>query len=92
MLFYTNALGAAQDDARREFQLWRSTAKEGHPLQRFGTGNLFTLKEIPEKNGTNIREHLLRFTYTRKPETRKPENPKTENPKPENTHTCRPET
>ncbi|KAJ1492676.1 Metalloenzyme, LuxS/M16 peptidase-like protein, partial [Baffinella frigidus] len=50
-----------QDDARREFQLWRSTAKEGHPLQRFGTGNLHTLKEIPEKNGTNIREHLLRF-------------------------------
>eukprot|EP00960_Hanusia_phi_P023003 679914-Hanusia_phi.AAC.6 len=28
-----------QEDSRREFQLWRSTSKDGHPVQRFGTGN-----------------------------------------------------
>lgn len=29
--------------------------------QRFGTGNLYSLKEVPESQGTNIREHLLTF-------------------------------
>lgn len=50
-----------QDDSRREHQLWRSTAKAGHPVQRFGTGNFKTLSEMPKEAGTNVREHLLRF-------------------------------
>mmetsp|Transcript_26597 Transcript_26597/g.51833 ORF Transcript_26597/g.51833 Transcript_26597/m.51833 type:complete len:1003 (-) Transcript_26597:623-3631(-) len=50
-----------QDDGRREFQLLRSTARASHPLQRFGTGNLYSLKEVPEKAGTNTRQHLLDF-------------------------------
>jgi insulysin len=50
-----------QEDGRREFQLLRSTAKDGHPLQRFGTGNYKTLHDMPQQSGTNIREHLLEF-------------------------------
>mmetsp|Transcript_7733 Transcript_7733/g.17704 ORF Transcript_7733/g.17704 Transcript_7733/m.17704 type:complete len:1005 (-) Transcript_7733:1461-4475(-) len=50
-----------QEDSRREFQLLRSTAKDAHPLQRFGTGNIYSLKEVPEKKGTNTRQHLLDF-------------------------------
>ena len=50
-----------QEDGRREFQLLRSTAKDGHPLQRFGTGNYKTLHDMPLEAGTNIREHLLKF-------------------------------
>eukprot|EP00286_Rhodomonas_abbreviata_P006745 CAMPEP_0181324180 /NCGR_PEP_ID=MMETSP1101-20121128/20210_1 /TAXON_ID=46948 /ORGANISM="Rhodomonas abbreviata, Strain Caron Lab Isolate" /LENGTH=1003 /DNA_ID=CAMNT_0023432315 /DNA_START=70 /DNA_END=3081 /DNA_ORIENTATION=+ len=50
-----------QEDARREFQLMRSTARENHPLQRFGTGSYKTLFEDPQAAGTNIREHLMHF-------------------------------
>mmetsp|Transcript_39276 Transcript_39276/g.92615 ORF Transcript_39276/g.92615 Transcript_39276/m.92615 type:complete len:1005 (-) Transcript_39276:62-3076(-) len=50
-----------QEDARREFQLWRSTAKANHPLQRFGTGSYKTLHDMPEATGTNIRDHLMSF-------------------------------
>ena len=50
-----------QEDGRREYQLLRSTAKDGHPLQRFGTGNYKTLHDMPLEAGTNIREHLLKF-------------------------------
>mmetsp|Transcript_2509 Transcript_2509/g.5998 ORF Transcript_2509/g.5998 Transcript_2509/m.5998 type:complete len:1005 (-) Transcript_2509:110-3124(-) len=54
-----------QEDSRREFQLLRSTAKGSHPLQRFGTGNIYSLKEVPEKKGTNTRQHLLDFYRTK---------------------------
>ena len=50
-----------QEDPRREFQLLRSTAKAGHPLQRFGTGSYKTLHDMPMAAGTNIREHLFKF-------------------------------
>ena len=50
-----------QDDIRREFQLLKSTTKEGHPLQRFGTGNYKTLHDMPIEAGTNIRDFLLKF-------------------------------
>ncbi len=42
-------------------QLLRSTAKDGHPLQRFETGNYKTLHDMPQHAGSNIREHLLKF-------------------------------
>jgi len=50
-----------QEDARREYQLWRSTAKKGHSVQRFGTGNKQTLWDTPIANGTNTRKHLMDF-------------------------------
>ena len=50
-----------QEDSRREYQLWRSTAKPGHAVQRFGTGNKQSLWDTPLANGTNTRQHLLDF-------------------------------
>ena len=50
-----------QEDSRREYQLWRSTAKAGHSVQRFGTGNKQSLWDTPLANGTNIRQHLMDF-------------------------------
>ena len=51
-----------QNDSRRTFWLEIMTRyNPSHPLCHFGSGNIETLKEIPEKLGLNIREELLQF-------------------------------
>lgn len=48
-----------QNDSWRKFQLIKSLAKEGHPLNAFATGNLETLKTKPESMGINIRDACI---------------------------------
>lgn len=50
-----------QSDVWREFQLAKSLARKDHPFSKFGSGNLLTLKEEPEKLGLDIRKLLLEF-------------------------------
>lgn len=50
-----------QADSWRHFQLLKSLASCDHPFSMFSTGNLETLKSIPESKGLNIREELLKF-------------------------------
>jgi insulysin len=50
-----------QTDVWRLMQLKKSLARPDHPYHNFGTGNLETLKALPEKNGINLRERLLKF-------------------------------
>lgn len=49
------------NDGRRINFIEKRTSKEGHVYQKFGTGNLETLKTIPTKKNIDIRELLLRF-------------------------------
>ncbi|XP_065350054.1 insulin-degrading enzyme-like isoform X1 [Cloeon dipterum] len=49
------------NDSWRLHQLERSTSIKDHPYSKFGTGNLQTLVEDPQKNGINVREALLKF-------------------------------
>ena len=48
-------------DSRRMYYINKTTAKSGHVFQKFGTGNLETLKTIPEEKKIDIRELLLDF-------------------------------
>jgi insulysin len=41
--------------------LFKSQTNKDHPFSKFGSGNMETLKTIPEKNNQNIREELLKF-------------------------------
>lgn len=50
-----------QSDSWRDFQLLKSLSKSDHPLNKFSTGNLETLKTIPEENNINIRDVLIDF-------------------------------
>lgn len=50
-----------QNDMWRLFQLDKSTADPRHPYQRFGTGNLSTLRDVPASEGVDVREALLAF-------------------------------
>ncbi|KAJ3120829.1 hypothetical protein HK100_012638 [Physocladia obscura] len=50
-----------QDDAWRIQQLEQDLSKEGHVYQKFGTGNLDTLKTIPELKGLKTREMCIKF-------------------------------
>jgi len=50
-----------QNDMWRSFQLMKSLCRKDHPFSKFGSGNLVTLKEGPEKEGLNIRDLLLDF-------------------------------
>ena len=50
-----------QNDSWRLYQLTKSLSKKDHPFNSFGTGNLQTLKVIPEKSKINTREALLAF-------------------------------
>lgn len=50
-----------QNDSWRAFQLSKSLCKKEHPFSKFGSGNLVTLKEGPEKDGVDIRKLLLDF-------------------------------
>ncbi|XP_066923110.1 insulin-degrading enzyme-like [Clytia hemisphaerica] len=49
------------NDPRRLHYIDKVTCKKGHVYRKFGTGSLETLQTIPEKNGTNIRDLLLKF-------------------------------
>jgi insulysin len=50
-----------QTDARRLFQLLKSTCNPQHPFFKFGTGNKTTLGETPISQGRNVRAELLAF-------------------------------
>ncbi|KAJ3072227.1 Insulinase (Peptidase M16) [Podochytrium sp. JEL0797] len=50
-----------QVDAWRIHQLQKDLMDRDHPYCKFGTGNLETLKEQPEKQGINVRDVLLDF-------------------------------
>lgn len=50
-----------QSDTWRKFQLFKSLAREDHPLNSFSTGNLETLGKAPEANGKNIRDMMIEF-------------------------------
>mmetsp|Transcript_17014 Transcript_17014/g.36900 ORF Transcript_17014/g.36900 Transcript_17014/m.36900 type:complete len:987 (-) Transcript_17014:124-3084(-) len=50
-----------QSDAWRSMQLLRDFANPKHPLNHFGTGNVETLKETPEKDGYPVRKRLIEF-------------------------------
>ncbi|KAK9508348.1 hypothetical protein O3M35_005934 [Rhynocoris fuscipes] len=50
-----------QSDAWRFDQMEKSSAKEGHPFRKFGTGNKQTLMILPKEKGLNVREQLLEF-------------------------------
>ncbi|CAG8781896.1 11752_t:CDS:2, partial [Racocetra persica] len=50
-----------QSDAWRLFQLERSLSDLKHPYSRFGSGNLFSLRDIPRQKGLDIRNELLKF-------------------------------
>jgi insulysin len=48
-------------DGRRLFQLGKHLSGRTHPYWHFGTGNLITLKDLPEKEGINPRDELIKF-------------------------------
>lgn len=50
-----------QSDAWRMQQLLRNSTNPSHPLNRFSTGDINTLKIIPESEGIEIRQKLLDF-------------------------------
>lgn len=53
-----------QNDSWRSFQLSKSLCRKDHPFSKFGSGNLVTLKEGPEKEELDIRALLLDFHNT----------------------------
>ena len=50
-----------QSDSWRQFQLMKHMSRPDHPFSNFSTGNLKTLKIIPESLGANIRELCMDF-------------------------------
>jgi insulysin len=50
-----------QQDNWRLYQLEKDLSDPSHPYNKFGTGNLETLKSLPESKGLNIRNVLLDF-------------------------------
>jgi insulysin len=50
-----------QSDTWRLHQLSKSLSNPNHPYCHFSTGNLQTLKELPEKRGVNVREEFMKF-------------------------------
>ncbi|CAG8531276.1 2424_t:CDS:10 [Paraglomus occultum] len=53
-----------QKDSRRLFQLEKSLCNPNHPYNKFGTGNLKTLRDEPLKEGIDVREELLKYHET----------------------------
>ncbi|KAJ1927451.1 metalloprotease [Tieghemiomyces parasiticus] len=53
-----------QRDVWRQNQLLRSLTDPDHPMCNFGTGDIKTLKEIPERKGIDVRAELLKFHQT----------------------------
>ena len=49
------------NDDWRQLQLQKSLCKPSHPFHKFGSGNLETLKTIPEQEGIDVRQALLDF-------------------------------
>ena len=47
----------------RKFQLFKSLAREDHPLNSFSTGNLETLSKIPASKGLNTRDMVVDFYH-----------------------------
>jgi insulysin len=50
-----------QNDQWRLAQLSRTLSNPKHPFSKFSTGNLETLRDIPEKRGVKIREKFIEF-------------------------------
>ncbi|KAJ3087149.1 hypothetical protein HK102_011718, partial [Quaeritorhiza haematococci] len=50
-----------QSDNWRLWQLEKDLSNPKHPFMKFGTGNLHTLKDIPEERGIDVRKVLLDF-------------------------------
>ncbi|CAG8555128.1 27983_t:CDS:10, partial [Dentiscutata erythropus] len=50
-----------RSDSWRLFQLERSLSNPNHPYSRFGSGNLYSLKDVPHQKGLDIRNELLKF-------------------------------
>lgn len=50
-----------QHDRWRSFQLEKSLSKPGHVYGKFGTGNLETLWELPQKAGRDPRQQLIEW-------------------------------
>lgn len=50
-----------QNDTWRLHQLSKSLSNPNHPYCHFSTGNLQTLKELPEKRGVNVRDEFMKF-------------------------------
>jgi insulysin len=50
-----------QNDTWRLYQLDKSLSNPTHPYHKFSTGNLQTLGEVPESQGIDVREELLKF-------------------------------
>ncbi|KAJ3241012.1 Insulinase (Peptidase M16) [Chytriomyces hyalinus] len=50
-----------QQDGWRIYQLEKDLSSKDHPFSKFGTGNLSTLKDLPESMGIDIRKVLLNF-------------------------------
>eukprot|EP01041_Mallomonas_annulata_P009052 gene9052-18749_t len=50
-----------QSDMWRQYQLMKFLARPDHPYSNFSTGNLQTLKVLPEQAGLDIRNILLDF-------------------------------
>jgi len=50
-----------QVDFWRTFQLYKSLARKDHPFNKFSTGNLTTLKELPLEQGVDIKAELMKF-------------------------------
>jgi insulysin len=52
-----------QNDTWRKFQLLKSLARADHPLNSFSTGNLETLKTVPEAAGLNTHDLVVQFYH-----------------------------
>ena len=50
-----------QSDPWRLSQLSKTLSNPRHPYHHFSTGNLQTLRDIPEKKGVKIREEFIKF-------------------------------
>jgi len=50
-----------QNDVWRLYQLEKSLSNPVHPYHKFSTGNFTTLGEVPESQGIDVREELLKF-------------------------------
>lgn len=50
-----------QSDQWRLMQLSKTLSNPKHPFSKFSTGNLETLREVPEKGGVKIREKFIEF-------------------------------
>jgi len=50
-----------QNDVWRLHQLSKALSNPKHPYCHFSTGNLQTLKELPEQRGVNVRDEFMKF-------------------------------